>query len=752
MRGTNEGWLLGRSLVAMMATSALPALAQQAVGQEQTSRAVGDSPMLDEIVVTAQKRGENLQKVPLSVSSFNAATLASSGVNAVIEIGQIDASTNFSSNTGTVIPYIRGIGNSAANIIGNEASVPVYIDDVYYTRLSSAYLELPNVERVEVLKGPQGTLFGRNSSGGAIQIFTRDPGEEFKASGKIGYARFDTVYGDVYLGGALSDRIRADISVSGLDQQDGWGRNVTSGEDVGKARFINVRGKLIFDLGDTTKIRLIGYYSRMRTSQGLNNDIYRGTISGTPPLPSYGPSQPLIALPGFYDTRNTATNSLNNESAGGSIKLDQELAFANLTSITAYRKQTEAYDPVDGDGTAFKFLQYRLHSTDTQFSQELQFKSPVGSPVKWILGAYYLDSRQGYDPTTVTGDALTSLDLSEQRIFGRQKIKSVSGYGQATFPVVDSETNITLGLRYTSDRVHGEGRQEVVIPGLGIVPGQVPYDKAFTFNKLTYRVALDHQFTNDVLGYVSFSRGYKSGTFNTLPLTADPTRPETVDAYEAGLKTELLGRRLRLNSAVFQNDVQNPQVSTVITTGTVSTIGLTNAQKSRIRGAEFNLEALLDEGLRLTAGATYLDARYLGFLNAPFYATNPGAPYGLLNPVAGNAAGNRLAQVPEWRFDLGLNYELKTSAGLFSASANWAHTGNYFWDPDNANGQDGVDLVNASLAFRPAGFDQLSVRIWGKNLAGEKYYIQQQELAGSAGHLGGAAPPRTYGAELAFAF
>jgi iron complex outermembrane receptor protein len=527
---------------------------------------------------------------------------------------------------------------------------------------------------------------------------------------------------------------------------------VVTGEPTDLDRFVNVRSKLVADLSDTTHLRLIGYYVHSDSGQGVGSDRVAGTIGGTPNFPPYGPVQPVPALPGFYDSPNNIPSVVQHEGWGGSVNMDQNLAFADLVSISAFRKAIEHYFGSDGDGTRLDFLDYNPNSIDRQFSQELQLKSRAGSSTAWIVGAYYLDSRQGYDPTNIVGDGITSQGLSKLEIFGLQDIRSKAGYSQVTLPVISDTTNVTLGLRYTSDNVHGKGTQQGVVPGVGVIPAQIPYDKVFTFNKVTYKLTVDHKFADDIMSYVSYSRGFKSGTFNTLPLDSDPTMPETVDAYELGLKSEFFDHRWRLNTAVFQYNIADPQVSTIITTGTTSFVGLTNAHAARVRGVEFNAEAAVVDGLALRLGGTYLDARFTEFTDAPYYYPNTGSPYGLQAPVQRDASGNRLPYVPKWRGDAGLTYETDSSVGTFTFDADFAYTGTFAFGADNFVNQHSYTLINSSLNYQPSRSSHWNVRIWGKNLSGEKYYVESLEVTGGAGNLSAAAPPRTAGIEAGFKF
>lgn len=762
-----KGFNLRRALLTTVGLAGIMSLASPALGQ--TSDVSDDAATqqeqtgIHEILVTAQRRTQSLQDVPIAISAFGEDSLAERGISSVSELGSVDSGLNIKSDSGTVMPFLRGIGNQSANLIGNEASVPVYIDEVYYTRSSPVYLQIANIERVEVLKGPQGTLFGRNSSGGLIHVITRDPDlNAVRLEGQLGYGNFDTISGHAYMSTPLSDRVAVDFSVSGLHQGDGWGTNLVTGKDTYRQKYINIRSKLVAELTDTTQMKLIGFYSRLRSQQFSIQTVLEGTVSATNPF--YGDPQPLPSpadTSSFYDIATDVDPYDDFESFGGSLRIEQELGFGDLVSITSYREADEYYI-VDGDYSAFNFLKYRPASIDRQFTQELQLKSNGDSKVDWVVGAFFLDSKQGYNPTTITGDALAFFGLGQQDIFGVQRIKSYSGYGQTTFPLAEN-TNLTLGLRYTRDDVNGKGRQEATILGTDIrfpvtaaLGGQDPYDETFKFEKLTYKVSIDHQI-DDALVYASISRGYKSGTFNTLPLVSDATRPEVVDSYEIGVKGDLFGNNIRYNAAVFQNDISDPQVQALLVQGQTTFVGLTNAEKARSRGAELGVEAVLGDGLLARFGATYLDAKYLDFENAILYTPitdgsgNPVPPYGNNAGMAIDASGNQLARVPKWRMNGGINYTLDTSsAGSFIFDINVDYSSRMYWEANNFYSQDPYAMVNSSLTWQPHGDDSLYVRLWGKNLTDKELYNAILAIPGSPGNLAAASAPRTYGIDIGF--
>ncbi|WP_176489165.1 TonB-dependent receptor [Rhizorhabdus dicambivorans] len=747
----------GLTPASLYAQSANPAAADAADGADQ----------LQEIVVTAQRREQNLQDTPVAVSAFNAQQLLSSGVANVRDLAHVDASLNIPSAAGVYLPFLRGIGNSAGGNVGNESSVAGYIDDVYYSRLSTAYLALGSMERVEVLKGPQGTLFGRNSSGGAIQMFTKDPGQTAEVNGMLGYANYDRLSGQLYAATPITETLGWNISLGGVNQRDGWGKSITTGEDAYLEKYATVRSKLVWEPGAGTRIKLVGFYAYSKGDMGLTQDRHSGSYGSSPnwaafgrPFPAGYPN-PAVVLPSladvpgghFYDNRLNFKNFQREEGYGASLRIDQEIGFADFVSISAFRN-SKGQGHYDADYSAQNFFFGDLNNIDRQWSQEFQLKSRRGSAIDWIVGAFYLHSKAGYNPVQVRGDLLNALIApgGAQNLYGRQLVNSYSVYGQATAPLSE-KTNLTLGLRYTRDEVSGLGRTTATIPGVGEVPIAPNFTAARTYKRVTWKGALDHHLSDDLMAYASISRGYKAGTFNTFSLDTVPADPETVDAYEIGLKSELFDRRVRLNGAVFWNDIKNPQVLTIISKGLAVGIGLTNAQKARVKGAEVGMEAVAADGLKLRGALTYLDAKYRSFVNAPFYTLNGRT---LVGPALGDASGFRLPNVPKWRLSVGANYTVETGAGTWVGDVSANHTGGFPWTADNRISEKAVTLINASLNFTPSSLDWLTVGLWGKNLGDVQHYSITQASTGPAGDIGGhissAAAPRTYGASVSFKF
>jgi iron complex outermembrane receptor protein len=787
------------ALLASVAIACVTGATAQAQETQVTEEPQGSSNQLTDIVVTAQKRSQNVQDTPISVTAVTGESLVSQGITSVQELNRIDPALQIGQSTGTVTTFIRGIGNPVTTA-GNEASVPVYIDDVYFVRAGFPFFDLASVDRVEVLKGPQGTLFGRNASGGVISIYTKDPSQDPELEARFGYSNYKTMDMKAYANMPITDRLAANFSMSFHDQNQGWGRNKKlvdqldtskgyqpGGRDYWKGHSISLRGKILWEPTDTTSIKLIGYYQNSWSQIGIYSRPIRGTVGGTPdpahnnagPIPEAPvPSQILPQLD-FYDVSLAEEMYDKSEGYGMSARVDQELGFADLVSITAYRSNDELYHS-SGNYSDYDWLVYNLNIVDKQFSQEFQLKSSAGSSINWILGAYYLNADGGFDPTYIGGPGQNANGIDVITIIGRQKVKSYAGFGQVTVPLGE-RTNITGGLRYTVDKVAGTGSTDVTfLPGVfgpdpftlraqqfdadndfggalgnAIVDGNNPNARR-TFKKWTYKASIDHKLTDDIMAYASLSRGYKSGTFNTLPLDQAALKPEIVDAYEVGLKTELFDRRVRLNIAGFWNDLSNPQIL-------AQRNGLTflkNAGSARTKGVEFDATAAVTDGLTARIAGTYLDAKYRKFgdvdgdgnLDCATYAYSPTAP-GNLDQFSIDCSGNRMPYASKWKFSGGLSYEKDlVDAGKFNLdlTANWSSKFN--WDGDNLIKEPSRFLLDGSVAFSPEKAEHLTIRFYMKNITGRKYNINYYAQASGSAFSSAPGAPRTYGGELQFKF
>lgn len=704
-----------------------------ASSQEMDDDNVGSQ--VEEIVVTAQRVAQGIQKVPLAVTAITGDSLEQRGIRGIEDLNSAVPGLNVATSS-VAQPFLRGIGNSSS-ALGNEASTAVYVDGVYYSRLPVGMFGLNNIERVEVLKGPQGTLFGRNASAGVIQLVTKDP-KDVSVKGGVSYGRRNYFDGNFYASSPISDTLAADISVAGQKFIDGYGHNDTLDIRSGYVDYFIARSKWLFIPSDTTRATLSGFYSR--TNVDTQGNVLPGFIAGY----SSDPRGPLLPLD-YYDQRK-GTKSFNiTKSYGVTLKVEQDLGSVNLISTTAYMKMV--LDQVsDADYSERDDMVIIYGGPVKQFTQEFLARSANMGSLQWQVGAFYFRARSEYDDKTFfysPDNTVPSYLGSEGFIStGYQVAKSYALFGQATYQIVEG-LKATGGLRYSMDRLSADG---IIIRGNGGVYSDPPAasDK---LNKLTFRAAIDFQLTDEVLLYASFSRGFKSAVFNILPYSNVPNKPEVLDAYEAGFKTDLFDRRVRLNGAAYHYKLKNPQVQ-LLTAGSVV---LSNAESARVNGAELEMQVAVTGGLRLRASGSYVDSKYTSYSNAPSGPQNPNSPFGSVNPLISiDAKGNYLPFAAKWTTNIGFDHHIDFSGGTLFISGDWAYNSGYYFEPDNLIHQKAFSLVNGQIKYALEG--GMSVRLWGRNLLGEKYATRAGSTAGPASFSYVPGQPRMYGVGLDFSF
>jgi len=686
----------------------------------------------DVIVVTAQRRAENLQNVPIAVSVISNEQMDRGGATDVLDLGTQVPNLNLTSTAGYLSTSLRGIGSTG---IGSAVENPValYVDGVYIAS-GASILTLNNIEQVEVLRGPQGTLFGRNATGGLIQIRTRTPGQALTGRLNLSYANYDTVSGNAYIGGGLANDLVADIAVSATRQGDGWGKNRFNGEDVYRINHdVAVRSKIVYTPGSDTKLTLIGDYSDRVDSM---NPYYvlPGTVPGVVVPPDVTVVDPLPNM--GYDVNTDVQQRTATEAAGVSLQWNQGLGAVDLMSLTAYR--WSSFDNnFDYDYTAYPDRRIRFVQDDRQFSQEFQLSSANSGPLTWVVGAYYFNAVSKYKPFLIWADGMgTNITLHTF-----QRTESIAGYAQASYALTD-RTSLTLGGRYTTERRSTRhATQHVYIAPLDLDLGVDTFaDRKATFDKFTYRVSLDHRFSDQVLAYASVNRGFKSGGFDSPQFTAPPYRPEVLDAYEVGLKTNFLHNRIRLNMAGFYYDYADIQVQKLVAGATT----IINGAGARIYGLDVDFAARVSDSFTLTAGLGLLDTKYASFPECPISTPGGGVP-----TYTGDCAGKELPLASEITFSLDADYEVALGNGTLTLNGNLYYSSGFHPQSDNVLLQPDYALLGASARYRlDSG---ISFGVFGRNLTNRR--VISQGIAGDDGtQTGFYRAPRTYGVQVGYEF
>ena len=695
-------------------------IAAQAQTGSQSQPEDAQEQQIGEIVVTAQKRSERLQDVPIAVTAFDAATMRAVGLTDTLDLGELTPGLVVTRESTSAVFTLRGIRNENASILGDEQAVSLYVDGVYLPSSQAAVFDFNNIDRIEVLEGPQGTLFGRNATGGLIQIITKTPSQTPHVDFDVGYANYDTTTSNLYATGGITENLAADVAVHYEDQGDGWGRNLFNGEPAFTGRDLGLRSKWLLTLDDT-RVTLSGDYNRYVSDVGTAYYLY----------PGYEGVNGHVGPPGgFYDVDLNFPSLSANTTYGGSITVDQDLHWAQFKSISAFHR-VEAVNDLDQDGTPLPYSNFIGIENEHTFTQELQLAAAENSAIKWLAGLFYYNDRAGYYPAQLTGSGYGGLTLDINSV---ETAVSYAGFAQATATILPA-TDLTLGVRYTSDHRHIVGQIDTSIPGLVEGAG----NQVKTFDKTTFRISLDHHFTDDILSYISFNRGFKSGVFNTYSPSAPAVEPEVLDASEIGLKTEFLDKRLRFNSAAYFYKFSNMQLAEVIA-GQALTV---NAADAEIKGLDTSMELIPVRNVTLRVGASYIDSKFTSYPNAPIYSPAYG---GGLATVTGDATGNQLPYAPKYSFNVGGDYVLPTAQANYTFNINYAYTDSLFINADNLVKQPSFGYLNSSLTWASHN-GKWDVRLWGKNLNDAHtytYLLQQQSIGVTAS----PAAPRTFGITL----
>jgi iron complex outermembrane receptor protein len=436
--------LTGAALTGLMAAAATPVWAQEA----------DSNAGLEEIVVTAQHREERLQDVPIAISAVSANALAQNGVDSSRDLPQIVPSVQFTRSGASGLFFVRGVGTTNA-AVGEEGANAVYVDGVYIADLAQTVNNFNNIQRIEVLKGPQGTLFGRNATGGLIHIITREPGDETVFAGKVGYGNFETVNTQGYLATPLGENAAVDLAVTKLHQNNGWGRNLTLNRKNRIQDYWGARSKLVLRPTDTIKLVASGDYYKNADNMTLGYKIVPGTVN----------SGGAVSPAGFYDTTLNHYPLTRQKIWGVSLTGEADLGFATLTSVTAYRKTRNISD-FDVDGGPADTLNIAFVSGGDSFQQEVRLASTATDPISWQAGAFFLKTSANNN-STFFGAAFGG---GRQEILADLSSKSYAAFGEVTWNITPS-THLTGGIRYTTDRRHFIGSQYTILASGVRAPG-----------------------------------------------------------------------------------------------------------------------------------------------------------------------------------------------------------------------------------------------------------------------------------------
>lgn len=749
----------------VLAGSALAA-SGMAAAQQATPEGV-----LDEIVVTAEKREGTIQNTPISIAALSGEELARAGVLSTEALSGLVPGLNVQREViGKVV--IRGIGTENFTV-GSDPGVAIHQDGVYLARSSTSVFEFYDTQRVEVLRGPQGTLYGRNATGGVINIISNKPTDEFG-----GYARLDVGnYSKRRVEGALNvpftDTVSGRLSVL-YAERDGYTKN----------RFADAKARNIDELDDqdlwsaraqlrfapSDGLEVLAQFDMSRDDSNPSAFKYFDTSNAFWFNPASDAALPdLREVSQGYEqnivgSTRRAPDLWRADHDGANVKVTWDTSIGQFVSQTAYRKTRFAWLN-DGDGFDQFFVTYFQDDDSKQFTQEFQLSGGGEGPLQWIVGAFYLDE----DSTQFAGLAfnigLPPPLVNGILIDGGIQTKSYSVFTQGTYSFTDRLRG-TLGVRYTNDEKKGDlvynlfGGEVPPPPPAGSW-GDVLDD---SWSAVTPKAGLDYDFTDNVMGYVSMTRGFKSGGFNLLAPQA-PYDPEFLWSYEVGLKTKLAGGRVIANFGAFYYDYSDLQVGKIVNLSDV----VTNAAKAKIQGLEAEVRAALSDTVELNLGLSFLDTEYKEFCATdPVLALPANTPaneaarraiqgrcYGqTAEPDAIALDGNDLRRAPKFSGNVGLALEQPVGVGTLRARADYAYRSRQYFTQFNRPevSQDAYGVLNLRAGYAGAG-DRWSVTVWADNVTDEDYFSTVLE-SGVASAAFGVVPqavlgaPRTYGVSV----
>lgn len=798
LRSTLERWpsLVFAGFLGLAFSATLPAQeSDSSPADEPASEAQAEErseqEFTEEIVVTARRKAENLQQIPVSVTAFSQSTLEQRSATRLIDLAEMTPNLtigvgSFGNDTSEAAVFIRGVGQGDTAIF-SDPGVGIYIDGIFLARAQGAILDLVDLERVEVLRGPQGTLFGKNTSGGAIQLITRRPAREFQAELGLTLGNYDRLNGNVLVDGALGDSLFGSLSYHTANS-DGWSRSLVTGQEFhddgrdllrASLEWAPERGLQAYVSADWVSDQsaggnqgivafestpLIDFYNTVRGDQGfsvyderfISSDFYETSAGQT----TFGPSE------------------VDGEIFGTTLDLSYARGDWVLHSLTGYR-DVDYLTIGDSDGSPVPLAEVRSNERQDQISQEFQIQGTTDK-ADWTIGAiYFRETPESDDTQYVLGGLYEALELAPGPIYAPPGVpdflcspgppppglpcfggagnlnnfgfflgdgldfdldletESWAIFGESTWRLTD-RLSFTLGGRWTED---DKSFRYVQYNGFGLVDHDLFAED--TWSDWSGRASLAFQASDDVLFYGTLSRGFKSGGFNGRPQdrgVLDTFEPEAVEALEIGLKSDLLDRRLRFNVAAFASDYTDIHFAASLSSPSGQPVFVTqNAGEAEIRG--FELETEFHPALGWVVAST------LGYLDTELIALNPTVP-------AGVDPGNELPRSPEWAASLGLQ-----KSTVIGDDASLIARVDYTWSDDVYNDlantpailQEAYSLLSARITYGPFT-DRWELSLWGTNLTDEEYIASGFIATAFGPSLYVAAPPAQYGASITLRF
>ena len=694
---------------------------------------------IEEILVTAKKRAQSIQDVHISMNAFTQEDLDDLGWTDITQVGNQSPNLDIKYVWGNSMPVftIRGVGMNSFQA-SDTPSVGLFVDEVFQTSMAVMGAHLFDIERVEVIKGPQGDVFGRNTNGGAVSYFTRKPSREANGYARVSYGRWDRSEVQAAVGGPIGENVSGRISLMSIRQSEGWVYNRTTGNDVGEVDILSGRAQLMWEPSDDLSVNFKLFASRDRSQPVYFQHVgYRekGNIGQLCQAFLEGRLDPntCVSFDGYSDTDgdpyagdytndpSTFINedeTLKNDNWGGTITVEKEFGDISLLSVTSYQEY-ERWQPKESDGTPSLYVDFLFTSEIWAFSQELRLTSNYDGPFNWIVGANYgrdevaeLPGRIGYVEDYLNG---WRIDLTYE-----QDRENLAGYGQFTFDLGD-KWRISAGGRVLKDDVTFQQSVNLYVPPDGpvILSNMLPrtivapdgsveeLDGKLDDTAFTWRVALDFIPNDNIMLYGSVASGYKpggfNGGFNLNPLQYLPFYEEEVTAIEIGLKSILANGRAVFNAAAFTYDYDGLQAATARVYNGVVFTSLDNLAEADVEGFEADIHLRPMESLDIKLGVSFLDTQN----NDP-------------RPNFDGARGmspRKLPNSPEQTFNAAVTYTIPlTNGGSLRLFGDYYYQGDHFKEAVNLLPLEiNQDQLNARITYvSPDG--NWDIGAWAKNI------------------------------------
>lgn len=819
--------------LSLLATTSPAAMGQPPRDEPLASTAASDptaQPVEDEvqdrdgteIVVTARRRSENVQDVPVAISVIGSETLESQGTYNINRLTQLQPTLQFfSTNPRNTFINIRGIGAPfGLTNDGFEQGVGVYVDQVYYNRIASATLDFVDVEQIEVLRGPQGTLYGKNTTAGAINITTRAPSFEFEGRAEVSLGNYNFKQAKLSVSGPLTDTLAARISLASTDRR-GTIYNVTSGSWINSQDNLGLRGALLWKPTEDLRITLSGdfnvqdpiccgqIYARVGTTQRAANRQYAALTALFPgyKVPSTNPFDRLTDLDAELAARN--------ELGGASLRVEWDLGPGTLTSVTAWRYWD--WGPKnDRDFTGLPiYTRVNNPTKQDQYTQEVRYAFDAG-PLDFVVGAFGFYQQIRTSGVQETGPAASAWLLAPSSALSRNPAVlngiiaendirldnlSLAGFAKVNWKITDALT-LSPGIRINYDKKEGlynsvvtgtasDGTRQIVSSNPASPYYNDPWTAAqrgtqasqffepdFSDWNLSYDINLSYKVAPDILAYATYARSFKTGgiNLNGVPSRSDGTpaldvaqiKPEKVDHFEVGLKTQFWDRRATLNLAGFWTEIKDFQASVIsnVSGSNVLRGYLANAEKVRVRGIEADFSLKPSDRLSTYVSGAFTDHEFVKFVDAPCppelagggtgTPVGPPATPGANSPANCNVSGQWLPGVSKWSFSWGAEYNLPAKILGRDGHAYFGYDGNYRSKfSSNASRSiytdiDGYSINNFRIGFRT---DQFDIFGWVRNAFDQNYFESLAVTPGNTGLISAQlGDPQTWGGTIKLGF